>query len=441
MESSKFYDRYRFTQFIKKAEKYVKMGAEWAEAVIDLADKPKKMDFVNLGLRVMKTTFEYANVEDLEDKDWQIVWEFSEDYFELIKDLCTEFQGEKIKDTDQEAVIVQLPDNRVIAFVTAQWSRFVRIPIKHDVRDYMMFFGQLAWKRFGSRLRLTTNEDPKKRSLRLIKDFYLSDFSSRRADEIAERVMPFIQRGINRSILLHGRPGTGKSCLIRNIAERIHGLSLSVNVDDLATFAHKDIMFAIDVLRPDVLIIDDFDRHHESPGMLESLEKLNLSLKLMIVTANEIDHLGDAILRPGRFDEIMEVNDLGEDVTRKLTEGMGLSVEQFQVIRAWPAAYVEELRRRILVLGRSNIDAEFASLAKRLEKPKDEERPENEDEDAPTEKMPKVRAHHLGNVRTCPGCHHELDRWARDGDSTAPVLVGPGGDADYATCSNPECKI
>ncbi|KAI8072562.1 P-loop containing nucleoside triphosphate hydrolase protein [Gongronella butleri] len=136
----------------------------------------------------------------------------------------------------------------------------------------------------------------------------------------------FLSRGIpyHRGYLLFGPPGTGKTSIIQALAGHLR-LDMSVlKVSTLAeTNADAQFIQAIEKLSShSILVIEDFD--HSRIGKLKVSTILNAldgldskSGTIVFMTANDVNKIEPAILRPGRMDK--KIN-LGYAVHRQLTE-------------------------------------------------------------------------------------------------------------------------
>lgn len=128
-------------------------------------------------------------------------------------------------------------------------------------------------------------------------------------------------RGIRhrRGIALVGQPGTGKSEFVRWLGARY---SLPLIVAELPTFTDRDLRMVRDKARgPCILLLEDFDAvfrgrenvtGHDGPkltfdAILNLLSGVDQVDCLSILTTNDPRSLDPALIRPGRFDRVIEV--------------------------------------------------------------------------------------------------------------------------------------
>jgi len=115
-----------------------------------------------------------------------------------------------------------------------------------------------------------------------------------------------------RSILLYGRPGTGKTCLINRIAAdivKVGGLVLFA--DYPSTLSILDTMFCVQNQNSlAAVILEEFDKHMRSNGaeLLTLLDgQIQRDNTMYLCTTNYIEKIPARILRPGRINIKIEV--------------------------------------------------------------------------------------------------------------------------------------
>lgn len=129
---------------------------------------------------------------------------------------------------------------------------------------------------------------------------------------IRKRALQFAQCGLVRGVLLYGPPGTGKTTLATHLfgnTGRVLQLTPQA-VADTSAAALQNVVF---LLEPSVLIFDDIDRLENSDfgWLLSTLEELHRNPPpggmIIVGTVNTLDSLDPALLRSGRFDDVLEV--------------------------------------------------------------------------------------------------------------------------------------
>jgi hypothetical protein len=150
-------------------------------------------------------------------------------------------------------------------------------------------------------------------------DPYISDTSSEEwtnARVYATRCRAFMDRGLVRGVLFYGPPGTGKTSLAMNVLGDA-GRVLKITSSAISRSDFTSIAGLIDVLDPRVILFDDIDRfgHSDLSAMLEYMEGLKKSPpkegRIIVGTVNAIETLDPALLRAGRFDEVLQVPEPG----------------------------------------------------------------------------------------------------------------------------------
>lgn len=160
------------------------------------------------------------------------------------------------------------------------------------------------------------------------------------------------EKGIpwKRGWLLHGKPGTGKTSLIRGLAEY---LDLPVFVYDISTLSNREMMSEWKYMlrrTPCIALIEDLDAVFDKRKniMTQAMDKQLLSFDCLlncldgiektdglftVITTNRIDKLDDALgvprenqngsmisTRPGRIDRAIELKELDKDCRIKIAK-------------------------------------------------------------------------------------------------------------------------
>lgn len=190
-------------------------------------------------------------------------------------------------------------------------------------------------------------------------------------DSFANEVKTFISENVARSFMLVGEPGTGKSSFALAVARNISNRILKIDPNMAHKFSSTEFDFLIDNLKPDVLIFDDFDRAammNESHQLLFLLENLKHRFPKMVVfaTVNYFEKLDKALVRPGRFDEILWFDlpneNIRSEIIKKYLTDNGLSVDEecFKSIvektDGLTPVYIKELCVRLKHKGLSELD-------------------------------------------------------------------------------------
>lgn len=189
---------------------------------------------------------------------------------------------------------------------------------------------------------------------------------SKRAGEYSQYLRKCIDAGVSRSVMLYGPPGTGKSTMARTIVESLGMKSFRIRVEDIAHIETSAVFEAISIFEPDAVILDDFDRSDMQAKLLETLEFFQQHVKLVIATVNNKNNLDEAILRPGRFDELLQVKQMDDDVVRAvLGEEHAFA---YETVKDWPIAFIQEYVKRLRFMNPEEAAASVKELAHRVKR-------------------------------------------------------------------------
>ncbi len=141
-----------------------------------------------------------------------------------------------------------------------------------------------------------------------------------------ERHRAFQKKGsTSRGHLLLGNPGTGKTTFCQLFAKQSNSRLLCVSSHCLA---HDQYLLDIILqINPDVLLFDDFDRHLVAgkidASVLNFFDNLRLTCPgiTLFLNVNSTTELPDAILRPGRVDEVIHFAEPTEEDRREILCG------------------------------------------------------------------------------------------------------------------------
>jgi hypothetical protein len=251
-------------------------------------------------------------------------------------------------------------------------SLFVTIPDDDNqvvgTDEVLRILGREVWKLYGTRIFLQKKMGVAGNNVPTVAELIpwkeSESLPSSQGTALVSRVQAFHKAGHNRSILLYGRPGVGKSCMAKYIASELSATMLIVDQAQLGSESGFMLLGVLSMLRPEVVVVDDFDRLTEPENLLGFMDQMRCYVKLFIATVNNKDVLGDAIVRAGRFDEVIEVVAAHDDVSIRKGD---FPDEIFEKVKDWPLAFVEELKRRIEILGIEAATSELPGLTLRVE--------------------------------------------------------------------------
>jgi hypothetical protein len=193
--------------------------------------------------------------------------------------------------------------------------------------DFDQLF-DLMWAEFGQGIFLTVanvaddnNAHDVISNIRLHKmktDEMLYIGNSPNLESFQKEIEKYRNKGISRSYMLIGEPGTGKSSFAVAATKPFTNKILKIDPSVTSNFGLEEIDFVLQNLRPEVVVLDDFDTDNSPKKMLFVLEMIKQYFPNVIIfaTVNDFNALTPAIVRPGRIDKRIWF-DLPDDDSRK----------------------------------------------------------------------------------------------------------------------------
>ena len=383
-ESDKFD---KFDTFVKEAKdvlntssvkKLFRVGTEIFNAAQPFAEKPSIWNAGRLVFNVGKAMAEEAELwsdDFFESDNW--IAPYSRDFNATIMSVLSKFTYQSLR-TANENTFVRLVDlngcNAGWTFNT-KTNNYDSIYVEIDKMDiakaeisrllWELFKDQPLVMRYNKQANTRLPDDPK---IVFEIDDAFHPLPSAKAISYTTYLKRCLDAGVSRSVMLYGPPGTGKSTLARTLISNLGLRSFRIRVEDISGLENGTLFEALEIFKPDAVILDDFDRASSQASLLETLEFFQRHVKLVVATVNNKDSLDEAILRPGRFDELVLIDKMDEEVVKKI---LGDCVDGFEIVKNWPIAFIQEYVKRRRFMDSSEAASstiELANRVKRLEK-------------------------------------------------------------------------
>jgi hypothetical protein len=364
-------------------KRYLALAADAGEIAMSLRDKPTRLDWVafafrsaGFALRVGAERRRFAARDPWtyfdsggHDPRWMVIPdEFEALVIEQVGDVAIEvshWDG----DSESSRVFIGRIGGEQIGWVGDREGDVIAGPYLVTARERETYraVGERVWARLAGRHcvfgRGGLAPDP------LAAGHHAAGAQVR---ELRDRLARFLDRGVHRSCLLVGPPGTGKSTGIRYLARELGLRSLRVDLSALARApgvrtggdeAPLWLETLLKLLTPELLILDDLDRVECGGELLHFLELAAATCRLVLASANATEPMMGAALRPGRFDEVVRVDRLDRDLLAALLGPEDADLAE--AVADLPIAYVAEFVKRRGALGRDQALAELAELRAR----------------------------------------------------------------------------
>ena len=367
---------------LRRWGRYLELVSEAGAIAMSLRDKPKALDWVAVGIRALGLVSKiHAQHREMishdpwsffDDEGFSASWvEVPNEFRKMITDHVTD---PEVVDThwdghpDSSRVVVGKIGTEQVGWIASSQDELIGGPYIRAGREFATYaqVGESMWSKIGSNSIVFGHQG-------IQQEYVIDDNSimSEKFELLESRLRQFLSNDINRSVLLLGPPGTGKSTGIRQIVQNLGLTSLRVELDAFlrdhrsSTETTDGLDTLLQVLNPGVLIIDDIDRIGNEPKLLSFLEDAARRCKLVLASANCTDKMFGAALRPGRFDEVVYIRHLDPKVLKTL---LAPNLELVERMQTWPVAYVSEFVKRRAALGIDAAMKEIPDLETRLKK-------------------------------------------------------------------------
>lgn len=234
---------------------------------------------------------------------------------------------------------------------------------KNKEEQYKNFFSLLFNKNYPfKKVRASINDNDQ---INIHEELFSKEYvKTNKVFELKNEIDNYINYGYNRSYLFYGPPGSGKTNIINGLIKEMDGKSLKF--EDISSFDTDLIEDLIRFIRPKIVIFEDVDHmdNHSLDVLLGSIEKISSNCSIILASANEISRLDNALVRPERFDRLISVDKLEPEVVMQFVNN---DLDIFESVKNFPAVYIKEFMKRVLVLGKEQAIESSADLFERIE--------------------------------------------------------------------------
>jgi len=182
---------------------------------------------------------------------------------------------------------------------------------------------------------------------------------------LTTRCQAFLNAKLSRKILFHGPPGTGKTSLARQLSCNLGGRTLRIDPEALNYCGIDYISDFVSHLNPGVVLFDDLDRNPGVKKLLHYMEDKKFN-NIIIGTVNTVKTLDPALLRPGRFDEVLYVGEPNKNSRKEIINhycslyNVVLDEENLvNLTRGFSPADIKEVLKCLSVVGETHLNAEI----------------------------------------------------------------------------------
>lgn len=368
---------------------YGELALKVADIITRISHKPKKTDYLALGLTSFSVISEIYNKSRSssengkiffiqsyldKDKEWEESWELCR-FQKFLPEGKLLFKDNKIEVFETTINNTKLFYGRYGAGSGIYKGQLITLyHEKGKKQEITTLLREKIWKYFISKkIHISLQSYNDDSDYFIIPEFY----SSSKIRKLEDRIEKFLEKNVKRSIILHGPPGAGKTTFAKFISNKKKIKTVRLTIEFFSneyslytggndTEKHKMALDFIKNLQPELLIIDDIDR--VDPGrqneLLTFLEEVPKYCKIVIFSANHKNKITKALLRPGRVDEHYFINGTEEEMLEKILGEEDKDL--FPLMKDYPVAYVWEYKKRKEVLGKETARKELDELTERV---------------------------------------------------------------------------
>lgn len=359
---------------VGKVKHLFRVGSEIFSAAVPAFENPTSLNVAKSLFMVGKVIVDDMEVwpEDYFDERWESPYPF--DFNKIILNALANKPYKIIRTSDESTIIhmVHVEDIRFGYVLNTRTNAVDKIYVEIEkIEAAKNYIKNELWQLMKDdnivlrHVRRPSNSYDSS-SISLDVDDAFHPMPSKRAKEYSSYLKKCVDADVSRSVLLYGPPGTGKSTMARTIINDLGMKSFRIRVEDIGHIETSTVFEAINIFEPDAVILDDFDRCVEQAALLETLEYFQRHVKLVIATVNNKNKLDEAILRPGRFDELVQIKQMDDDVVRIVLGEEHAS--SFELVKDWPIAFIQEYVKRLRFMTPEEAVAATKELAHRVQR-------------------------------------------------------------------------
>lgn len=339
----------RVGEFVKKHEKKARVAFETFKLLKDFVDEPGVISGGQLVFGVLSAyldNYQTYYSSDVFGSEWKLAFSsaFHGAIFESIAQNRTVALASPSRESSSSAFIVDVGGTLVGVTMSLERVSGVYV-LREKFEESRRVLSDVVRKRYGHNVLLEEHEEGWRNFWFSVKgDNDVETYHSERTVEYAKEIQSYLNEGISRSVMVYGPPGTGKTTFVRSIIEFLGLRSMRLRPDEFSSVKQNLVYEAVELLQPEAVIIDDFDRIRDQTALLEIMEYLNRHVKVVFVTVNKRTGFDEAMKRPQRFDLMKEVLTLEPKTVRQILGTANL--EFFDTVREWPVSYIVEFEKR-----------------------------------------------------------------------------------------------